>query len=67
MLKTFEMLQSLFDFFLGSFLRVFQVVKLWLSIHNQLGGIFGWLPLELYSILILIFTLVIIYKVLGRE
>lgn len=62
-----EMLKSIFDFFLGSLLRIFHLFKLWISIHNQLGGIFGWLPDALYSILILIFTVVVIYKVLGWE
>lgn len=58
---------SFFDFifsFLGDIVYLVQLTGKFLA---AIPGYFSWLPPELLSLIGIIFTIVVLYKVLGRE
>lgn len=58
---------NLIDFFLNCFKDVVYVAELLIKIATHLPDYFSWLPAECLTIVLLIFSIVIIYKLLGRE
>ena len=58
---------TVFDFIVSLFSDLVYMITMLGHIAVQLPAYFAWLPSELLSGLILIFTLVILYKILGRE
>ena len=58
---------ALFDFlisFLGDLVYIVQLTGLYLS---QIPSYFSWLPAELVTIIVTLFSIVVIYKITGRE
>lgn len=62
-----EMLKSIFDWFVSTVLHTVLAVRMVFSVHDQIGGVFGWIPDSLYVILSFTFSIVIIYKILNWE
>lgn len=57
-----------FGRFIVSFFRdTIQFVKLLAKIPGILASIFDWMPPEIWAPLAVLFSVVIVYKILGRE
>lgn len=75
MLKDiFEILKSIGDFFvtIGQFLYDFvkdiiYMIELVGEAVAQIPDYISWLPVEVVTIIVSIFAIVVIYKILGRE
>lgn len=55
------------DFVIGFFSDLIFMIQMLGNIMVSIPGYFSWLPGEIVSSLVLIFTLVVLYKILGRE
>lgn len=55
------------DFFIGFVEDIVYVVKLCTSFVSKIPRLFSWLPVEALAIITMIFSIVIIYKIMGRE
>lgn len=55
------------DFLIGTVKDLVYVVKLTGKFLLQLPSYFSFLPVQLVSMLLVIFSIVVIYKILGRE
>ena len=58
---------AVFDFVVSFFSDLIYMIQMLGQIAIQLPSYFAWLPPELLAGLTLIFTLVVLYKILGRE
>lgn len=58
---------AVFDFVVSFFSDLIYMIQMLGQIAVQLPSYFAWLPSELLAGLTLIFTLVVLYKILGRE
>lgn len=58
---------AVIDFVIGFFSDLIFMIQMLGSIMVSIPGYFSWLPGEIVSPLLLIFTLVVLYKILGRE
>lgn len=56
-----------FDFLVGLISDLVYLVQLTGKFLAQIPVYFSWLPAELLTLIVLIFTIVVLYKVLGRE
>lgn len=56
-----------FEFVFNVFYDIIYLIKLTGVFLARIPEYFSWLPAEIVSLLILIFTIVVLYKVLGRE
>lgn len=66
--KTFiDIVVSIVDFVIQLFSDLIYVVGLLGEFVLRLPDFFGWLPSVAVTLLISTFTIVVIYKVLGRE
>lgn len=62
-----DIVTAVVDFFIGFVQDIVFVVKLTASFVAKIPQLFAWLPGGVVSILVIIFGVVVVYKVLGRE
>lgn len=62
-----EMISGAIDFVIGFFSDIVYMIQLTGKFLLQIPSYFSWLPAEVLAVIILTFTIVVIYKVLGRE
>lgn len=62
-----NLLVSVVDFVIGLFEDLIYMIQLLGKFIIELPMYFSWLPPELVSMLLLIFGIVVVYKILGRE
>lgn len=58
---------SVIDFVIGLFQDLIYMIQLLGQVVLNIPNYFSWLPSELLSIFLLIVSIVVIYKILGRE
>ena len=58
---------SVVDFIIGFVQDIVFVVKLTGSFLAKIPQLFSWLPASVITILVVIFGVVVVYKVIGRE
>lgn len=62
-----NLISSLVDFVITIIQDIVYVVKLCATFVAKIPSLFGWLPVSVTSVLVMIFSVVVIYKILGRE
>lgn len=69
-----SLLQSIADFFvaifeivMGLIRDIVQMVKMLGEFVGKIPDLFGWLPPAAVSLIVVLFSVVVIYKVIGRE
>ena len=62
-----DIVTSVVDFFIGFVEDIVFIVKLLGSFVAKIPRLFSWLPTECVAILTVLFGVVVIYKVMGRE
>lgn len=62
-----EIISSLVDFVINLIQDIVYVVKLCGSFVAKIPAYFSWLPASVLTLIITIFSIVVIYKILGRE
>lgn len=62
-----SVITSLVDFVIGFIEDIVSVVKMTGSFVAKIPRLFSWLPTEVLAIVVLTFSVVVIYKVMGRE
>lgn len=58
---------AVFDFIISFFQDLIYMIQLLGKFLAQLPSYFSWLPSEILGSLLLLFSIVVIYKILGRE
>ena len=58
---------TFFDLILGFFQDIVYLIKMTGIFLSKIPTYFGWLPDHLVSLLFIGFSIVVIYKILGRE
>lgn len=67
LVNFFEVIMSLVDFVIGFVEDIVYVVKLCGKFVPKIPDYFSWLPTEVLALIVTAFSVVVIYKVLGRE
>lgn len=62
-----SVITGLVDFVIGFIGDIVYVVKLCGSFVAKIPQLFSWLPAEALAIVVLTFSVVVIYKIMGRE
>lgn len=62
-----KIITTVIDFVISFFKDLVYVIELTGKFLSELPSYFSWLPEELLAILLVIFSIVVIYKILGRE
>lgn len=62
-----DIVSSLVDFVIDMVNDLVYVVKLLTEVLSQLPTFFTWLPAEVWAVLAVLFSIVVIYKIIGRE
>ena len=62
-----DIISSLIDFVISLVEDIVYVVKLCGSFVVKIPDYFSWLPASVLALIITIFSIVVIYKILGRE
>lgn len=62
-----KIITTIVSFVISFFKDLVYVIELTGKFLAQLPSYFSWLPTELLTILLVIFSIVVIYKILGRE
>ncbi len=62
-----EMITAVFAFIIDFFQDLLYVIQLTGKFLMAIPGYFSWLPGPLLTLLLVIFSIVVIYKILGRE
>lgn len=62
-----EAIVTAFDFVVSFFSDIIYVIELTGKFLAMIPVYFSWLPPELLAMLVIIFGVVVIYKILGRE
>lgn len=62
-----EFFSSIYDFILDIFRDIDYLVDLTGEFVKNIPNYFGWLPAPVLAVIVTIFTIVVLYKVLGRE
>lgn len=62
-----SVITGLVDFVIGFIEDIVYVVKLCGSFLAKIPSLFSWLPAPVLTIIVLIFGIVVVYKVTGRE
>ena len=65
--SIFDLLSSLVTFIIGFFQDLVYMISLLGKFIVSLPSYLGWLPSAFVSSVLLIFSIVVIYKILGRE
>lgn len=58
---------SLVDFVISFIQDLVYIVKLCATFVAKIPTLFGWLPASVVAIIVMIFAVVVIYKIMGRE
>lgn len=58
---------SAFDFVVSLVSDIVYLIQLTGKFLGQLPGYFSWMPAEISTLLLILFTIVVLYKILGRE
>lgn len=58
---------SVIDFVMGLFEDLVYMIKLLGQVILNIPNYFSWLPSQVLSLIVIIITVVVIYKILGRE
>lgn len=56
-----------FDFIISFFQDVIYIIQLTGRFLAQIPSYFAWLPPQLLGLLVVLFSIVVIYKIMGRE
>lgn len=56
-----------FDFVVSLFSDIVYMIQLTGKFVGQLPTYFSWMPAEISALLLILFAIVVIYKILGRE
>lgn len=62
-----SVITGLVDFVIGFIEDIVYVVKLCASFVAKIPSLFSWLPAEVLAIVVITFSVVVIYKIMGRE
>lgn len=62
-----NVITSLVDFVVGFVGDIVYIVKLCASFVAKIPSLFSWLPKGVVAMIVLTFSIVVIYKVMGRE
>lgn len=62
-----DVITSLFSFVIDFIGDLVYLVKLTGKFLSEIPNYFSWLPAPVLAIVIIIFTVVVLYKILGRE
>ena len=62
-----EFFSSLYDFVVSFFEDIVYIIRLTAHFVLKIPDYFDWLPPEALVLVVTIFSIVVIYKVLGRE
>lgn len=62
-----SVITGLVDFVIGFIEDIVYVVKLCTSFVAKIPSLFSWLPTEVLAIVVITFSVVVIYKIMGRE
>lgn len=62
-----SIIATVIDFVIGLFQDLLMMLELLAKFFANLPSYFGWLPSTVVSSIVVIFSIVIIYKILGRE
>lgn len=62
-----EIIVSIVKFVISFFQDLIYVIKLTGKVVGQIPAFFSWMPAEIISLLVILFGVVVIYKILGRE
>ena len=65
--SIFNIIKSLVDFVIGIIDDIVYLVQLTGRFLMQIPSYLGWLPSSIVASLVAIFTIVVLYKILGRE
>lgn len=63
----FGLVESIINFVINTILDIFYMVQLLSNVVTNLGSYFGWLPSAIVSSLLVIISIVVVYKIIGRE
>lgn len=58
---------SAFDFVVSLVSDIVYLIQLTGKFLGQLPAYFSWMPAEISTLLLVLFTIVVLYKILGRE
>lgn len=62
-----ETITSVVDFVIGFFDDIVYLIAITGQVLLQIPAYFSFLPSEIVSLLVVLFSLVVLYKILGRE
>lgn len=62
-----ETITSVIDFVIGFFQDIVYLVEITGKALLQIPIYFAWMPGEMVALLVILFALVVLYKILGRE
>lgn len=67
-LKSFgDAIVAVFDFVIGFFQDLIYIIELTGTTLAKVPNYFSWLPSEVVSLIVVLISIVVIYKILGRE
>lgn len=58
---------SIIDFVIGLFEDLVYMIKLLGQVVLNIPNYFSWLPAEILALIVVLISVVVIYKILGRE
>lgn len=62
-----QAISTLFDIIFGFFEDIVYIIKITGIFLARIPDYFSWLPSEVVTLIVVIFGIVVIYKILGRE
>ena len=62
-----DVITSVIDFVISFVQDLVYIVKLCATFVAKIPTLFGWLPTSVVTIVVMIFAIVVIYKIMGRE
>lgn len=62
-----DAITSAFDFLISLISDIVYMIQLTGKFLAQLPRYFSWMPAEISALLLILFAIVVIYKILGRE
>lgn len=58
---------ALIDFLVSLFMDIVYMIQLTAKVLAQIPSYFSWMPGEIVTMIVLLITVVVVYKILGRE
>lgn len=62
-----DTISSVISFIISFFEDIVYVVKLTAKMLADIPSFFSWIPAEFIAIIVTIFSIIVIYKIMGRE